>query len=439
MNILIVDSEGMGLDMAIRFAAADHDVRWYRYSTKPTRDGEGFKGFKIVDDWRPHMEWARDGLILTTGNWRFIHELDRYRDFGYRIFAPTVASARLEIDRSAGMEAMKAVGIELPAYQSFDSLEAAERFARRSDRAWVHKPLGDESDKSLTYVSRDPADLCGWLRRQIAHGKKPKGEVMLQEKIDMLCELGVSGWFGSEGFLEDKWQVCFEHKNLMDGEHGPATGEMGTVCQYVETDKLADEMLRPMAPILQALGHRGDFAIGCGIDNHGKAWPFEFTARCGWPAFFIQMASHRGDPAKWMRDLLDGKDSLKVSYDVAIGVVCAQPRFPYANSPADLVEGNPIAGGDRVLDNIHFVSAMVGKGPRMDAGRVVDGPVYETTGEYVLVATGLGKTIERARAKVYQTVDDIHFPDMMYRQDIGEKVMKALPGLHRHGYATEMR
>lgn len=396
-------------------------------------------GIKIVDDWRPSMSWVgKDGLVWCSGNFRFLYELDRYRELGFKIVAPTVASARLEIDRGAGMDAMRAAEINIPSYQEFDSFAAAEKFARKSDRAWVFKPLGDETDKALTYVADDPADLCGFLQRQIAAGKVLKGKCMLQEKLDMLCETGVSGWFGQDGFLPDKWQICFEHKKLMNGEIGPNTGEMGTVTQYVEKDKLADETLIPLVPALRALGHRGDFAIGVGIDKQGKAWAFEFTARAGWPCFWIQTASHRGDPAKWMLDLLNGKDSLRVSYDVAIGVVMAQPPFPAENPPREMVEGNPIAGIEEHYDDFHCASVMIGKGPKMEGDKVVDGSVYQTAGNYIGCATALGKTVERARSKVYRTVEGIKFPNPMYRTDIGEKVIEALPALHRFGYARDM-
>lgn len=427
----------MCLDFVLRCVAAGHDVRWYRWSKKPIRDGEGMK-LNIVEDWEPSMPWARDGLIVVTGNFVHMHTLDRYREMGYRVFGPTAASARLEIERGAGMEAMKAVGIEVPPYQMFDGLEAARDFARKSDRAWVFKPTGDEGDKSLTYVSKDPADLVGWIERKIASGKVLKGKAMLQEKVELLCELGVSGWCGPEGFLPDKYQICIEHKKLMDGEIGPATGEQGTVCQYVIDDKLADECLKPMEPVLRALGHTGDFAVGAAIGKDGKPYVFEFTARLGYPAFYIQMASHSGDPAQWMLDLLDGKDTLKVSRDVAIGVVCAQPRYPYNNSPPEMVEGHPISGLESVWSDIHPVSVMLGKGPMMHGGKVVDGPTFQTTGEYVLVATGLGKSVEKARARVYGTIDEIGFADMLYRTDIGCKVVEALSQLHRHGYCLDL-
>lgn len=436
-----MDQEAQALDFALRCAAADHSVRWHPYSPrKPIKDGVGFKQITIVDDWREHMAWAKEGLVWCSGNTPFLHELDRFRsDFGFdNIFAPSVQSARLEIERGFGMEAMKAAGMQLAPYEMFDSLEDAEKFARKSDRAWVFKPLGDTADKAMTYVARDPADLVGWLRRKIAAGVAIKGKCMLQEKIDLLCEFGVSGWFGPEGFLPEKWQICFEHKPLMNEDIGPNTGEQGTVCQYVETEKLADECLAPMAQTLSALGHRGDFAVGVGVDQRGRAWPFEFTARAGWPAFQIQCASHRGDPCKWMLDLLRGKDTLRVSNDVAIGVVCSQPRYPYNNSPPDLVEGNPIEGLDAVWPNVHPVSVMRGKGPMMRDGKVVDGEIYQTSGEYVLVATGLGKTVEQAQKRVYKTVKAIHFPSKMYRTDIGDKVKKNLAALHAAGYALDM-
>ena len=439
MRCLIVDSDNCGLDLALRGAAAGHEVRLFRYCKRPTKFGEGFNSIALVDDWRQHMAWAKDGLVVNTANNRYLTELDRYRDFGYNIFAPTVASARLEIDRDAGMDAMKAVGIDIPEYHTFSSLEEAEAFARKSSDAWVFKPKGDEPDKSLTYVSHDPADMVGWLRRQIGMGKKLKGQAMLQRKVDKLAEIGVSGWMGPEGFLPDRWSVCFEHKNLLNGELGPATGEMGSVLGYTDKDKLAEQMLMPMEPILRTLGHRGDFAVGAMVDQSGKAWFLEFTARCGYPAWWIQTASHHGDPLVWMLDLVQGKDSLRVSYDVAIGVVMAQPSFPYELVPPSQVEGIPIQGVDDVLHDVHLVEAMMGKGPVLEGGKIVERATYETAGEYILVATGLGKTITQARKKVYGVVDKIRYPNRIFRTDIGEKVIDKLGALHKFGYALDIQ
>lgn len=436
MNVLALDVETMFLDFVLRAVDAGHSVKWFR--DKPVKDGKGFRGFEVVESWAPHMKWAKDGLIVCSGNCKYTNELDRFRDLGFKIFSPTAKSAKLEIDRAFGMQQMEAAGIEVPHYETFKSLEEAGKYARKSDKCYVFKPLGDEDNKALTFVSCDPAEMVGWIDRQIARGMKLKGPCMLQEKIDMVAELGVSGWFGPEGFLPDKFQAFFEHKKWLNGDLGLSTGEEGTVTAYLEKDKLADEMLKPMEKFLLRAGHCGDFAIGCGIDKKGKAWPFEFTSRLGWPAFFIQMASHFGDPIQWMRDLLDGKDTLKVSYDVAIGVVMSQPKYPYNISKPEEVEGNPISGLDEAGDDVHPISVMIGKGPKMADGKVVDGPITQTAGEMICVVTGLGKTVAKAQKEVYATLETIAYPNRMYRTDIGKKVAEKLPKLHEFGYVTQM-
>lgn len=430
----------MCLDLALRAIAAGHEVRLCRYSPrKPVKDGDGFPGLQFADDWRESMKWVgKDGLVYTSGNFVHMAELDRWREFGFHIFSPTAASARLEIERGEGLKVASSVGIAMPAYEEFGSLEDAEKAARKSDQCFVFKTLGSENDKALSFVADSPAEMSGWIKQKIAKGMKLKGPCILQEKIDMLAEIGVSGWMGPEGFLPGKFGVYFEHKKLLPGEVGPNTGEMGTVCQYVDEDRLATEMLLPMEPILRALGHRGDFAVGAGVDKAGKAFLFEFTARAGWPAFFIQTASHRGDPVAWMHALCDGKDTLKVSNDVAIGVVCGQPFFPYSKSIPDDVEGNPISGLEEVWSDAHPIGVMLGRGPTMKGGKVVEGTQHQTTGEYVVCCTGLGKTVEKARKRVYSVVDKIKFPNKIFRDDIGCKVMKSLPKLHSFGFAESM-
>lgn len=755
MNILILDSECLGLDFAMRCSAAGHSVRWFRYSKKPTKDGNGFHGFKIIDDWRSSMAWARSGLIFLTGNCRFLEEVDRFRDLGFEVFGPTAKSAELEINRGLGMQAMIDAGIDVPPYEVFDSMAAAEKFAMKSDKSYVFKVLdGSVTDKALTYVSSDPADLVGWLRRNMKAGKSIK-KCMLQEKIDADFEIGINGWFGPNGFLPERYQLSWEHKPLLPGDIGPncftpdaevltlagwkawpdvtmsdeictlkdgvivydrpsqivvgdfdgemvgwlsptvdilvtpghqmyvqddhyrkpyffedaiksfenrrtimraggawcgagsdtsatawaallgiyiadgychkagivfgscpshkqpvfseiirvagyepklygndlsvnskhlrdilkplgkalekhvpqyikdasppviraflrgyaagdgtrrennltfttiskrladdvhelclkvgwaaavatrdrvgeqheingymcinrhiaydirvskqkhkseispdnryrekysgkvycctvpshviyvrrngkscwigQTGEMISLSQYVTHDKLVDDFLLPLVGTLKKAGHRGDFCVGAMIDKSGKSWPLEMTVRCGYPALFGQIASHKGDPAQWMRDFLDGKDTLRVSDDVCISVVLAQPQFPYENSTPEMVEGNPIGGiTEENMDDLHFCEVMKAKGPVMKDGKIVEADTFQTSGEYVMIVTALGKTIKRARDKVYRTIDQIKFGNKIYRNDAGDKVSAAIPAMHKAGYALEL-
>lgn len=437
MRVLLIDQEMQFLDMALRCADSGHEVRLFQDS-RDSRDGEGFRGITKITDWRSSMPWSRDGLIITSGNCKFTRELDRFRDIGFRIFGPTWASSQLEIDRALCMEEAKKCGIPVPHYEAFNSLEEASSFARKAEQPYVFKPMGSEDDKSLTFVSCDPAEMVGWIERKIKKGVKLKGPCMLQEKIDMLCEIGIAGWFGPKGFLKDKYEISFEHKKLMNGEIGCNTGEMGTLCQYVENDPLVTDALLPFENFLFKSGHMGDFAVGLGVDNKGKCWIFETTCRLGWPDYFIRMAMHTNrDPAKWMRDLLDGEDTLKVSRETYIGVVMAQPMFPYGKSKPEDVEGNPITGIED-NDNVHPIGVMIGKGPVMEGGKVVNGRIPMTTGEYVCCVTGSGEGVAAAIEDVYDNVSGVKFADAIYRTDIGEKVGKVLSQLHEFGYALEI-
>lgn len=437
MNVLIIDSDGCGLDFALRCMTYDHDVKWFikpRNDGSRNRSGDGL--VTKVKDWKPWARWA--DLIFLTGNDKYLIPLETLKHYGYPVFGPGIEGAKLEIERGHGMQVLKKHGIDAPPFKTFASLDDAERHVFKTEDRYVFKTLGDEEDKSLSYVSKSPADLINWIRRQKKLGKKLKGQCILQTFIPGI-EMGVSGFFGPNGFLKEKWNINFEHKKLMSANFGPNTGEMGTVMQYVKKEKLADEMLKPLEDYLKGIGYRGDIDMNCIIDEKGKAWPLEFTCRPGWPAWMIMCSEHEGDPAKWMVDLLKGDDSLEVSYDSAVGLVIAQPNFPYTSNTNQAAVGIPILGiTDENFDSLHLADVMLGKGFDMKDDRLVEKDMLVTSGEYVMVVTGMGKGVNWARKRAYRIADEISIPNQIVRDDIGEKLKEHLPELHKHGYATEI-
>jgi phosphoribosylamine-glycine ligase len=267
-------------------------------------------------------------------------------------------------------------------------------------------------------------------------GLKLKGDCILQEKIEKIADVGVSGWMGKNGFLPGKFTVNFEHKKLMAGDFGPNTGEMGTVIQYVEGGRLVEEMLLPFEEALVKLGHIGDFDVECGIDAKGNPLPYEFSARFGWPSTQIALACHTGDPVEWMRTaVVTGQDQLEVDTRVAIGVLMCRPPFPTKNEDPQSNVGYPIAGIEDVWQHVSPWQIMLSEGPVMEDGKVSKGPVYKTTGEYICVVTALGADVHDVIPQVYATVDRIKFADRIVRNDIGARLEKELPELHALGYS----
>lgn len=429
-----MDSVGEGLALAIRCVRFGHAVRlWLDDENNPTT-GEGFRGVERVKNWLGSAKWA--DVIVPTGNHQFMPKLDSLRKAGVKVFGPSVASARLEIKRAEGMKLFEKCGIDVPEYEQFNSLAEAEAHVRKTGERFVFKTLGDEDDKSLSYVGKSPADMIARLQRWQKLGMNPKGPVMLQEFIEGI-ELGVSSWMGSEGFI-GKPNENFEHKKLLSGNCGPNCGEAGTVMKYVESSAIGDAVLYPLEEELVKLGHLGDIDVNCIVDKQGKAWPLEFTTRLGWPAANIMWASHKGDPIEWMYDACNGEDSLEVSPQVACGVVLAQPDYPYSQKTKAETDGIPIYGvTEKNQQYIAAQSVKVVKQPNMEGERVVDKDTWTSTGDYLCVVTGLGKTVKKACERAYSTVKELHVPDLIYRDDVGEKLEKELDELHKHGFATE--
>lgn len=419
----------MGLDFAARCVEAHHEVQMWRpraTTGKPCPIGQGI--VPRISDWKPWVNWA--DLIVLTGNSGYREDFQRLIDKGYPVFGPNNEGAQLELDRAKGQEVLEQAGIETAPYQTFKNLDDAMAYVKKENRGFAIKPWGGTADKALSCIAPTPKQalhcLQDWKNQRI------KGELMVQELVQG-TEMGVSGWFGSDGWsaaIEEDW----EEKKLMNDGLGPNTGEQGTIVRYVTKSKLFDKMLDPITEYLHSISYVGSINVNCIIDDKGQAWPLEFTTRLGWPAFCIHMALQQGDPAQWMLDKLGGKDTLKVSSDVAVGVVITHGNYP-ARTPDQHSLGKPIWGITRhTRPHIHPQHMMTGVGPGDD---LKDHSMPVTAGDYIMVVTGTGDTVNEARKKAYDVAWQVELPtSKMFRTDLGVRLKKELPLLQTHGYAT---
>ena len=429
-----MEDAGCGLDFVLRCIAAGHQVRYFLRKENNQNIGKGFKGIEYVDNWATSMKWA--DLVWMSGNDEFLDRLDVFRKNGAKVFSPSSKSAKLELDRQAGMKFFEDHGIECPEYKTFPTLDAALAYQMKSDQRHVFKTLGDEEDKSLSYVGKTPADMVARIQRWKRLGMTLKGPCMFQEFIPGI-EFAVSRWLGSEGWVGPP-NENFEYKKLLSGNVGPNCGESGTVMKYCKTSKMFEDVLEPLEEGLIKLGHLGDVDVNCIVDESGKAWPLEFTMRAGWPAFNIMLATHKGDPVEWMLDACDGEDTLEVSTAIACGIVFAQPDYPYSKATKAETLDIPIYGiTDKNRKFIAPQSVKMAQLPTMAGDKIVEQDMWATCGDYLLVVTGTGKSVKVACKRSYDTVKEIHVPDCMYRDDVGEGLEKQIPELHKHGYATE--
>lgn len=437
--MLLIEHEdaGCGLPFALACIKAGHSVRYFLRKENNQLIGDGFRGLEKTKNWvGDAMNWA--DLVVATGNDEFIPKLDMIRKRGVHVFGPTMKSADLEIKREAGMKLLERAGIECPPYETFKSFDEAAAHIRKKPERYVFKTLGSEEDKSLSYVGKSPADMIARLARWKRLGLNPKGPVMLQKFIPGV-EIGVSRWMGRDGFI-GPYNENFEHKKLLSGNCGPNCGEAGTVMKYCETSLLGEMILEPLEPLLSDLDHLGDVDVNLIVDEDGQPWPLEFTCRWGHPASTIMWATHKGDPAEWMVDACEGRDTLEVDYATACGVVIAQPDYPYSEANREKTLDIPIYGpstGNRKY--VHPQSVKMAVMPAMKGEEIVDKRMWATCGDYIAVVTGTGKTVRQSCERAYKVVKEIEIPDMIYRDDIGEKLSEEIPKLHEFGFASEFQ
>ena len=320
--------------------------------------------------------------------------------------------------------------------QTFHSYEEAEAYVIKYPKRYVSKPNGDLA-KDLSYVSKGPDDLIYMLRRWKKTGKV-QDEFILQDFHEGI-EMGVGGWFGPDGWsaaLCENW----EFKKLMPGDAGPATGEMGTVLRYVEKSKLADEVLFPLTNFLHAIGYMGYCDVNCIIDKKGTPYPLEFTNRPGWPLFNIQRLLHRGDPADWMMDKLEGRDTLRVVDDIALGMIVALPPFPYNSATAQRGRWYPdLRTEDLEQEARESLSVRAGTAPVFEDGKIVDRELPVSTGEYLCVCSSGADTVKEAQCETLKLVKSLRIPNSpIYRIDIGHRLEHQLDELQALGYASKM-
>lgn len=210
--------------------------------------------------------------------------------------------------------------------------------------------------------------------------------------------------------------------------------------RYVKRSKLADAVLKPLEDMLAGVGHCGYVDTNCIIGEDGTPWPLELTMRFGWPTTNILQELHDGDFIEWLAHLSEGRDARNLRLNrIACGSVMAIPQYPYL-TPVEKMIGVPIYNlNGRIMDRIHPACMMWGDAPQDVNGKTIRAPMHLSAGDYVLIASGSGKTVQQARAQSQRALKSLAMPSSPYwRPDIGQRLKKQIPELNRHGLAMGM-
>jgi phosphoribosylamine--glycine ligase len=352
--------------------------------------------------------------------------VDRFAEAGLRAFGPTAAAARLEGSKVFAKELLRQHRIPTAFFGAFSDPDEAARYVREVGAPVVVKADGLASGKGV-FICRtveDALEAVQQIMRTRLFGDAG-AQVVVEEFLDgeELSFMAVT-----DGTTVVPLAPAQDHKRIRDGDEGPNTGGMGAYSPTpLMTPALQAHVMRDiLEPTVRGLARHGITYAGvlyAGLMVQGdRAKVLEFNVRFGDPETQVVVPRLQSDLVDLLVRTCDGRlADARVEWDprAAVCVVMAAEGYP-----GTVVKGQPIGG-------LASLASWTG-GAVFHAGtRRQDGAVI-TDGGRVLGVTALGDTIADAIRAAYGAVEQIHWPGVHYRRDIGHRALARAAG-EAHG------
>jgi phosphoribosylamine--glycine ligase len=346
--------------------------------------------------------------------------VDAFVRDGRLILGPTAAAAQLESSKAFAKSFMARHGVPTAAFQVFERAERALDFVRDGSFGWpvVLKADGLAAGKGVV-IAENLAGAEAAISAAMAERRfGAAGERLVVEQC--LSGPEVSFFVLSDGVHALPLGTAQDHKRIFDGDRGPNTGGMGAFAPSPLVDdalsqRIMREIVDPVVTGMAAEGmpFRGFLYAGLMLTASGPQ-VIEFNVRFGDPEAQVVLPLIDEPLLPLLADAARGNLSrrpLRVSSDKLVGVVVASRGYP-ESSEAD----QPIAG----LDDAVRAGADV-----LQAGTKQIGDRLLTAGGRVLTVVGRGTTFADAIARAYAGVEQIAFPGMQFRRDIGSRATQS--------------
>ena len=344
---------------------------------------------------------------------------DEFARQGLAVFGPGKSGARIESDKAFAKELMLSAGIPTARSETFTDFEAARSYAGQQQLPIVVKASGLAAGKGVVVAATRP-EVDEALADMLVAGRYGEaGKVVVIEEFLDGEEASMIGL--CDGRSVQMLLPSQDHKRLLDGDQGPNTGGMGAYAPApVMTAALQQEVQQKVfKPLLaefarRGIDYRGVIYAGMMVTAGGLS-VLEFNCRFGDPEAQVILPLFDGDLAELAMTCIDGRlgdQKLTLAADrAALCVVAAAEGYPGSYPKGAPITGDLDGSGDVVVFHA---------GTRLDGNRVV------TNGGRVLGVTGIGSSLAEARDRAYQALEQIHFPGMFYRRDIGARGLAEL-------------
>ncbi len=330
-------------------------------------------------------------------------------------FGPNKAAAIIEGSKVFSKNLMKKYNIPTAVYEVFDIIEEALAYLETAPIPTVIKADGLALGKGVIIaMTRDEAKAAVV---SIMGDKQfgASGDHIVVEEFLTGPEVSVLSF--TDGKTVVPMISSMDHKRAGDNDTGLNTGGMGTVAPNpYYTKDIADECMQTIfLPTIDAMNaenrtFKGCLYFGLMLTPNGPK-VIEYNCRFGDPETQVVLPLLESDLLTVMQAVTNetlSNTEVKFSNKHACCVIMASKGYPQSYE-----KGYEIIIPTELLDST-FVA-----GAKLSDGKLL------TNGGRVLGVTSIDDTLRGAIEKSYQKVENIKFDNRYYRNDIGQKALKA--------------
>lgn len=425
LRIAFLTKDGTYLPFAVRCLIEGCEVRAVWTRPRKSRIGVG-----MVDELPLGAlpKWKPDAVIVDcTGMGKIA---DRLRKAGLPVYGGSELADLLEYERDKVLDLLKQAGIAVPETYSTRNPSQAIAHVKKTGESFVIKLDGEKgAGSSLTYVGDGPEDVIEML--ETYSGKIGGALINLQKKVRGV-EISTEGFFDGKKFLDGFWNHTLERKKFMNGDIGPNTGCAGDVMWWTETNRVIEQGIKKLEPLLGKLGFYGQIDLNTIVerawkdgtkDPEIKVWGLELTPRFGINASVTLMQLTDQPMSRFFVEAAHRQvREIKKSKGYACSVTLSIPPFP--NKTAEIPSKDiPVLFDLDLLSSVNPLDMWW------------NGDHFESAGDggWICSPAGSGATVREARYDAYAVVGQINLPNKQYRTDIGDKAEEDIKTLERWG------
>jgi phosphoribosylamine---glycine ligase len=333
-------------------------------------------------------------------------------------FGPSARAARIESSKVFSKELMRKHAIPTAEFEVFDDFEMLEDYVREHPRpnGRVVKADGLAAGKGA-FVCENDHEAVAVSRKLLKEGALGEAgrRVVVEEKL-IGTEASAHYWCDGKRFAP--LPVARDYKCALDGDRGPNTGGMGTLCpaRHVTAEILEVVSRTIVSPTLLAMAdegcpYRGVLYVGLMLTESGPQ-VIEYNCRFGDPETQVMLPVLEGDIVETMLACAQGKlipqSAASASEGASVCVVLAAEGYP----------GSYLKGIE--LKSIRNTSEFL----TFHAGTTIkEDHLLISSGGRVLNAVGRGSTIEAARSNAYLLANQLLVPGLRFRSDIAANTL----------------